>query len=322
MNKKKFIAHAKNVIDLEIKALQKLKKNLNSSFGEAVNQISRCQSKVILCGVGKSGLIASKIAATFASVGTPAFNLSASEASHGDLGMISKRDILILISNSGETSELKNIIQFANRNKILLIGIVSKKDSLLYKASDIKLLLPKVIEAGGIVPTSSTTMQLALGDALAIATMQNKKFGKMDFKKLHPAGSLGAQLKTVEDIMITGTNIPFVNENLQMYKALKILSDKKLGILVIRNKNRKTIGIITDGQIRRISQKNSSFQLLPVKKIMTKKPIFIDRNELAAKALSLMNRNKITSLLVCNKRNSNFTIGVIHVHTILKSNIT
>ena len=205
MKNKKFVSIAKNVINLEIQALQKLKKNINRSFDEAVIQITKCQSKVILCGVGKSGLIASKIASTLASVGTPSFNLSASEASHGDLGMISKKDILILISNSGETNELKNIIQFANRNKILLIGIVSKKDSVLYKASDIKLLIPSVIEAGIIVPTSSTTCQLALGDALAIATMKYKKFGKLDFKKLHPAGSLGAKLKTVEDIMITGS---------------------------------------------------------------------------------------------------------------------
>ena len=189
-----------------------------------------------MCGVGKSGLIASKIAATLASVGTPSFSLSASEASHGDLGMISKKDILILISNSGETNELKNIIQFAKRNKILLIGIVSKKDSVLYKASDIKLLIPKVIEAGIIVPTSSTTAQLAMGDALAIAAMKYKKFDKLDFKKLHPSGSLGSQLKTVEDIMITGKKIPFVDENLNMNKALKILSEKKLGVLIVINK--------------------------------------------------------------------------------------
>ena len=181
MNKKKFILTAKDVINLEIKALQQLKKNINNSFNDAVVQLSKCQSKVILCGVGKSGLIASKIAATLASVGTPSFNLSASEASHGDLGMISKKDILILISNSGETKELKNIIQYANRNKILLIGIVSKKDSILYKASDIKLLIPVVKEAAGIVPTSSTTSQLALGDALAIATMKYKKFSKNVF---------------------------------------------------------------------------------------------------------------------------------------------
>ena len=247
MNKNKFISTGKDVINLEIKALQILKKNLNKSFNEAVFQIANCQSKVILCGVGKSGLIASKIAATLASVGTPSFNLSASEASHGDLGMISKKDILILISNSGETIELKNIIQYANRNKILLIGIVSKKDSVLYKASDIKLLIPKVKEAEGIVPTSSTTSQLALGDALAISAMKYKKFGKLDFKKLHPSGSLGSQLKTVEDVMITGKNIPFVNENLEMSKALKILTEKKLGVIIIRNKTGKTSGIITDG---------------------------------------------------------------------------
>ena len=236
--------------------------------------------------------------------------------------MISKKDILILISNSGETVELKNIIQFANRNKILLIGIVSKKDSILYKASDIKLLVPKVIEAEGIVPTSSTTAQLALGDALAIASMQNKKFGKLDFKKLHPAGTLGKQLKTVEDIMITGSKIPFVNENLNMGKALKILSQKKLGLLIVRNKKNIIKGIITDGQVRRFSEKKLSFQALPVRKIMTRKPICIDKNELAAKALSLMNSKKITSLIVNNKKKPQVAIGVIHVHTILKSNIS
>ncbi len=322
MNKKKFIVTAKEVINLEINALQKLKKNINNAFSDAVINISKCQSKVVLCGVGKSGLIASKIAATLASVGTPSFNISASEASHGDLGMISKKDILILISNSGETRELKNIIQFANRNKILLISIVSKKDSILYKASDIKLLIPTVKEAAGIVPTSSTTSQLALGDALAIATMKYKRFSKLDFKKLHPSGSLGAQLKTVEDIMITGKKIPFVSENLKTREALKVLSEKKLGILVVRNNKNKTKGIITDGQIRRMSQKNSNFQNLLVKEIMTEKPIFVDKNVLAAKALALMNNKKITSLLVCSNKKPSLTIGVIHVHTILQSNIS
>ncbi len=321
MNKKKFSSIAKSVINLEISALRKLKTSINNSFNKAVIHIAKCQSKIILCGVGKSGLIASKIASTLASVGTPSFNLSASEASHGDLGMISKKDILIIISNSGETNELKNIIQYANRNKILLIGIVSKKDSVLYKASDIKLLIPKVVEAEGIIPTSSTTAQLALGDALAIATMKYKKFDKMDFKKLHPAGSLGAQLKTVEDIMITGKKIPFVNENLEMNKALKILSEKKLGILIVRDRYKKTKGIITDGQIRRLSEKNLDFYSMPVKKIMTIKPISIDKNELAAKALSIMNAKRITSLIV-NSNNKPFTaIGVIHVHTILQANI-
>ena len=322
MNKKKYISIAKEVINLEIKALQNLKKNVNNSFNQAVIQIAKCQSKVILCGVGKSGLIAAKIAATLASVGTPSFNLSASEASHGDLGMISKKDVLILISNSGETSELKNIIQYANRNKILLIGISSKKNSILYKASDIKILIPIVKEAEGIVPTASTTSQLAIGDALAISAMKFKKFDKLDFRKLHPAGSLGAKLKTVEDIMIVGKDIPFVNQDLSMRKAMNILTKKKLGILIVRNNKKKTVGIITDGQIRRFSQKNTLFQNLPVRKIMTKKPININKNELAAKALSVMNRKKITSLIVNKIDKKNETIGVIHIHTILQSNIS
>ena len=322
MNKKNFIKIAKEVINLEIKALSNLKKNLNNSFNLAVEQILKCQSKVILCGVGKSGLIANKIAATLSSVGTPSFYLSASDSSHGDLGSISKKDILILISNSGETSELKNIIQYANRNKILLIGIVSKKESVLYRSSDIKLLIPKVTEAGGIIPTSSTTSQLALGDALAIATMKQKKFNKMDFKKIHPAGTLGIQLKTVEDIMLKDNAIPFVNENLKMKEALKILNSRKLGFLLVRDKKKLTKGIITDGELRRISQKKQNLYNLSVKQIMTKNPIGIDKNELAAKALSLMNSLKITSLCVHNKKNKLKTIGVLHIHNILQSNIS
>ena len=322
MNKNKFILTAKDVINLEIKALQKLKKNINNSFNDAVVKISKCQSKVILCGVGKSGLIASKIASTLSSVGTPSFFLSAGDSSHGDLGSISKKDILILISYSGQTEELKNVIKFANRNKILLIGIVSKKDSILYKASDIKLLIPPTKEAGGIVPTSSTTAQLALGDAIAIATMNYKKFGKMDFKKLHPSGSLGAQLKTVEDIMLSGNKIPFINETTKMQRAINLLSEKKLGILIVRNKQKKTIGIITDGQIRRYNQKNSNLHTKTTKEIMTKNPISINKNILAAKALSLMNSKKITSLCVHNKKNKLKTIGVLHIHNILQSNIS
>jgi arabinose-5-phosphate isomerase len=322
MKKKKFIKVAKEVIDLEIKALIKLKKSINESFNLAVQQIIKCQSKIILCGVGKSGLIANKIASTLSSVGTPAFFLSASDSSHGDLGSISKKDVLIIISNSGETNELKNIIQFANRNKILLIGIVSQKNSVLYKSADIKLYIPKAIEAGGIIPTSSTTSQLALGDALAIATMKQRKFNKKDFKKIHPAGSLGSQLKTVEDLMLKDTAIPFVNENFKMKDALKILSSKKLGFLLVRDKKNNTKGIITDGELRRFSQKNQNLHSVLAKEIMTKNPIGIDRNELAVKALSLMNNKKITSLCVFNKKNKLKTIGVLHIHNILQSNIS
>ena len=319
---KKFISTAKKVIDLEIKALQQLKKTINSSFNKAVIEIAKCQSKVILCGVGKSGLIAAKISSTLSSVGTPSFNLSASDSSHGDLGSISKKDILILISYSGKTSELKNIIQYANRNKVLLIGIMSKKDSILYKASDIKLIIPEVKESGGIVPTSSTTAQLALGDALAISSMHYKKFGKLDFKKIHPAGNLGAQLKTVQDIMLTGNKIPFVKEDLKMKTAIKILSNKKLGILVVQNKLKKTSGIITDGEIRRFNEKKIDLPTMRVKDVMTKNPVSIDKNALAAKALSLMNSRKITSLCVYDKKDKFKTIGVLHIHNILDSDIS
>ena len=319
---KKFIPLAKKVIDLEIQALQKLKKKIDNSFNKAVVEIAKCKSKVILCGVGKSGLIAAKISATLSSVGTPSFNLSASDSSHGDLGSISKKDILILISYSGKTNELKNIIQYANRNKILLIGIMSKKDSILYKASDIKLVIPEVKESGGIVPTSSTTAQLALGDALAIAAMQYKKFNKFDFKKIHPAGNLGIQLKTVEDIMIVGNKIPFVNENLNMRKALDVLSKKKLGVLIVINKQKKTKGIITDGQLRRFNQKNLSLHSKKAIDIMTKNPVGVDKDMLAAKALAVMNSKKITSLCVYNKKDKLKTIGIIHVHNILQSNIS
>ena len=322
MQKKDVKKIAKDVIDLEIIALKKLKKSINNSFDEAVNVISKCQSKVIICGVGKSGLIGAKIAATLSSVGTPSFSLSANDCSHGDLGSISKKDILILISYSGSTEELKNIIKYANRNKITLIGIMSKKNSLLYKASDIKILTPEVTEAGlGIVPTSSTINQLSIGDALAVATLKKKKISKKDFKKFHPSGNLGAKLKTVEDLMLTKNNIPFINENSNMKKALKIITNKKLGTLIVTNKKGITKGIITDGQIRRMSQKNENLHKLKVKEIMTRNPLKVDKETLGVKALSIMNENKITSLFVYDNLKKNKTIGIVHIHNIIENNI-
>ena len=322
MQKKDVKKIAKDVIDLEIIALKKLKKSINNSFDEAVNVISKCQSKVIICGVGKSGLIGAKIAATLSSVGTPSFSLSANDCSHGDLGSISKKDILIFISYSGSTEELKNIIKYANRNKITLIGIMSKKNSLLYKASDIKILTPEVTEAGlGIVPTSSTINQLSIGDALAVATLKKKKISKKDFKKFHPSGNLGAKLKTVEDLMLTKNNIPFINENSNMKKALKIITNKKLGTLIVTNKKGITKGIITDGQIRRMSQKNENLHKLKVKEIMTRNPLKVDKETLGVKALSIMNENKITSLCVYDNLKKNKTIGIVHIHNIIENNI-
>jgi arabinose-5-phosphate isomerase len=322
MNKKDYKKIAKNVIDLEINALKKLKNSISSSFNDAVDAIVKCQSKVILCGVGKSGLIAAKISATLSSVGTPSFSLSANDCSHGDLGSISKKDILILLSYSGSSEELKNIIKYANRNRITLIGIMSKKNSILYKASDIKLYIPEVVEAGlNIVPTSSTIVQLSIGDALAVATLNKRNISKKDFKKFHPSGSLGTKLKTAEDLMLTKDKIPFINENSTMQLALKIITQKKLGILIAKNNKGITTGIITDGQVRRISQKNNNLHSLKVKKVMTKNPIKIDKETLAIKALSIMNSKRITSLCVYEKNKKSKTIGVIHIHNVLENNI-
>jgi arabinose-5-phosphate isomerase len=322
MKKKDYKKIAKNVIELEIKALKKLKNSINNSFNDAVDAISKCQSKVILCGVGKSGLIAAKISSTLSSVGTPSFSLSANDCSHGDMGSISKRDILILISYSGSSEELKNIIRYANRNRVTLIGIVSKKNSLLYRASDIKLFIPEVTEAGlGIVPTSSTINQLSIGDALVVATLRERKISKKDFKKYHPSGSLGTKLKTVEDLMLTKEKIPFINENALMKLALKVISQKKLGTLIARDKKGYTTGIITDGQIRRVSQTKNSLDSLKVSSLMTKNPLTVSKDTLALKALSIMNEKKITCLCVNSSLNKKRTIGIIHIHNILE-NIT
>ena len=322
--KKKYNNIGKKVIELQIKALQKLKNSIGSSFDQTIEVLSKCQSKIILCGVGKSGLIASKISATLSSVGTPSFTISASDSSHGDLGSISRKDILILISYSGNTEELKNIIQYANRNRIKLVGIMSKKNSLLYKSSNIKLLIPEVKESGhGIVPTSSTTSQLAIGDAIAISLMSQKKFSKLDFKKFHPSGSLGKKLKTVEDLMIVKNRIPFINENSTLKKTIKVINSKKLGVVVVRNKKKETTGIFTDGDIKRTIQKKKNMVIndLMIKSIMTKNPISINKNELAAKAIEVMNRKKITSLCVHSNINKKKTIGIIHVHDLISAGI-
>ena len=324
MNKNNLKKIAKNVIDLEIQALRKLRNSINNTFNKVVNLIVNCQSKVIFCGVGKSFIIASKISSTLSSVGSPSFAISASQCTHGDLGSITKKDLLILISNSGETDELKPVIQYAKRNKINLVGIVSKKNSVLYRSSNYKLYIPEMKESGhGIVPTSSTTSQLALGDALAIASMNYKNFGKLDFKKFHPSGNLATKLKTVEDLMIKGNKIPFIEENSNMKNALKILSKKNLGVLIVRNKKKRTTGVITDGDLKRAIAKNTEIKNINLKKIMSKNPISINQNELAVEALSLMtSKKKITSLCVYKNKNKNKTVGLIHIHNILNANIS
>ena len=309
----------KEVIDLQIKALKKLKNSIDDSFDKAIKEINKCKSKVIICGVGKSGKIASKISATLSSVGTPSFSISASDCSHGDLGRITKKDVLIIISYSGNTDELKNIIKYAKSNNITLIGIVSNKRSNLYDSADIKLLIPEVEEAGyGIVPTSSTTAQLSLGDALSIALMKMKNFGRLDFKKFHPAGSLANKLKTASDLMLTKNKIPFVNENEIVRNALKILNKKKLGFILITNNHGLNTGIFTDGDLKRSLQKNKSIEKIKIKSLMTKKPYSVDENTLISDIISKMNKRKITSVCVFNKKNKDKTIGVIHIHHILK----
>ncbi len=309
-----------DVIDLQIKSLKKLKNSIDKSFDDAVNAIYKCKSKVIICGVGKSGIIASKISATLSSVGTPSFSISANDCSHGDLGRITKNDLLILISYSGNTSELKNIIKFAKSSKINLIGIVSNKESILYKSSKIKLLLPRVKESGfGIVPTSSTTSQLSIGDALAIAVMKKKKFGKFDFKKFHPSGSLGNKLKTAGDVMLTKRKIPFINENQIMRAAIKIINLKRLGFLVAINDQGFTTGIFTDGDLKRLMQKRKNIENLRIKSFMTKSPYVVEERMLASDVLHQMNKKKITNVCVYKKNNKKKTIGVIHIHNLLNN---
>ena len=310
----------KNVIELQIQALEKLKFSINDSFDKAVKTILKCKSKIIICGVGKSGIIASKISATLSSVGTPSFSISASDCSHGDLGRITKNDILILISNSGNTEELSNIIEYSKKYKILLIGIMSNKNSTLYKSSNIKLLIPEVVESGyGIVPTSSTTMQLSIGDALAISLMQKRKFGKLDFKKFHPSGSLSAKLKTAGDLMLIKNKIPFVNENQTMKNVLNILSSKKLGFVVVINNRGLTSGIFTDGDLKRLIQKKKKIENLKIRLFMTKNPFSIEENTLTSDVLKQMNKKKITSAVVYKKENKKKTIGVLHIHHLLKN---
>ena len=325
MKKNKSKNIAREVLKIEIDALKKLHSSLGNSFSQIIKAIvNNKQGKIIISGVGKSGIIAKKWVATMSSTGTPSFFLDASNASHGDMGQISRNDIVILISLSGQSNELKNIIQYVSRNRyIRLIGITSKKDSLLYKNADLKFLLPNVKEAGpgNFVPTSSTTVQVALGDAIAIACMKLKKFGKLDFKKFHPSGSLSIKLKTVGDLMMVNNKIPFVSENINMKSAISNINKKKLGVIILRNNTKQTTGILTDGDLKRLSNLNQNFIKLKVKNVMKKKPISVDKNMLAAQALSLMNMKKITSLCVHQKNKKRKTIGFIHIHNILDANI-
>ena len=322
MKQNKYSKSAKTTIDLQISALKKLKKSIGNSFNKAVKAIGDCQSKCILIGVGKSGHLAKLIASSLNSVGASSFALeSAADAAHGDLGAIStsiKKDILILISNSGSSSDLKPIISYSKKHNITLIGITSKKNSILCKAANIKILIPEVKEAGegAIVPSSSLITQASIGSSLVIAVMQYKKHGIKVFRKLHPGGTLSKKLLSSGDLMV---KVPFVSENYKMKKTLKILSQKKLGLLVVRNKKKLTSGLIVDGDVKRASQKYKNLHDLKVKNIMTKRPLSVDKDMLAVQCLNLMNSKRITSLLVHKNNKKNKTIGVLHIHKVLEN---
>ena len=323
MNRLNFNKIAKQVISTEIQALKKLQKSFGKSFTEAVDLIAKSQGKLILAGIGKSGLISTKGSATLSSLGTPSFFLHVGDAAHGDLGVIGKKDILLILSYSGQTEELKNIIQYANRFSIPLIGVASKTDSLLLKASDIKIILPEVKEAGigSLAPTSSSTMFCAFLDSLAVALSYKKKFSTYDFKNIHPGGSLFKKLTTVEDLMYKDNDLPLISENTKFSVALNIMSKKKLGSLVMLNKKKFLSGFLSDGDVRRKHKKNMSN--LKIKDIMTKNPLVVQKDILAAKAIKIMQKKRITALIVGKiiTKNKIKVIGLIHIHQILRAGI-
>ena len=261
MSKINYTKIANKAASLQIQELKKIKKVFNNSFVKAVDLISNCKGKVICAGIGKSGLIARKISATFSSVGIPSFFCDPAQALHGDMGQIEKKDILIVFSYSGNTSELTNMLKYANRFRIKIIGVASKPESILLKASDIKLLLPKVKESDvtGMVPTSSTSITLLLGDCLATTVISKRKFSKEKFKIFHPGGNIGSSLLLAKDIMVTGKKLPVINFKKNLGEALKVMNQKKLGIVVLL-KNKYVAGIVTDGDLRReikfLSKKN------------------------------------------------------------------
>ena len=323
MNRLNFSKIAKQVISTEIQALKKLQKSFGKSFTEAVDLIAKSQGKLILAGIGKSGLISTKGSATLSSLGTPSFFLHVGDAAHGDLGVIGKKDILLILSYSGQTEELKNIIQYANRFSIPLIGVASKTDSLLLKASDIKIILPEVKEAGigSLAPTSSSTMFCAFLDSLAVALSYKKKFSTYDFKNIHPGGSLFKKLTTVEDLMYKDNDLPLISENIKFSVALNIMTKKKLGSLVMLNKKKFLSGFLSDGDVRRKHKKSMSN--LKIKDVMTKNPLVVQKDILAAKAIKIMQKKKITALIVGKiiTKNKIKVIGLIHIHQILGAGI-
>ncbi len=313
--KKKIIDSAKRALNKELKSIKSLSSTFNNSFYKAVEKIHNSKGRVIVTGVGKSAHIGNKISATLTSTGTPSYFIHATEASHGDLGSIQKNDCVIAISNSGDTSELNNIIQFIKRFNITLISITSNSKSTLHKNSTIGILYKKPIEACplNLAPTSSSTMSLVIGDCIAIALIELRGFKSSHYKNLHPGGNLGKDLKQVNEIMHVGKSIPITKLDDKMSKALITMTKKSFGCIGVINNRNKIVGIITDGDLRR--KLNSSFFDKKASELMTKNPTVANKNMLIGEALNLMNTKKITSLFICDKAKP---IGIVHIHDLLR----
>ena len=321
--KKDYKKIARNVISTEINGLKKLRNSINDSFNKAVDIILKLEGKLVLCGIGKSGLIARKAAATLSSIGTPSFYIDGNDFSHGDSGSITKKDIVMVYSSSGETNELKKVITYCSRMGIKLISICQKKNSTLSRSSDVNILIPISKEAGfPLLPTTSTTSFLAFSDALAVVLMNKKKFGLYDFKQRHQSGSIGKFLTYVEDLMISEKNkLPLVSENKKLPEAIKIMTKCKLGTLIVLNKKKYLSGILSDGDLRRNSKR--SLKNIKVKDLMTKNPVTVEKTTLATKSLEIMQNKKITKLIVGTKLSKKRIKpqGIISIHHILQAGI-
>jgi arabinose-5-phosphate isomerase len=291
---------------------------LGHAFVEAVDLIRGVRGRLIVTGMGKSGHVGRKIAATFASTGTPASFVHPGEASHGDLGMITEHDVIMAISWSGETTELKDLIDYSRRFKIGLIAVTSSADSTLAQAADVVLTLPQAREAcpHNLAPTTSTIMQQALGDALAVALLESRGFTALKFAELHPGGRLGAMLKFVTDIMHSGLAMPLVTVGTRMSEALVVMTGKSLGCVVIVGADGRLLGIITDGDLRR--HMSANLLELPVEQIMTREPKTVRPDQLASEALEFLNSSKKTQLIVAD---GGKPVGIVHVHDLLRAGV-
>ena len=316
MTDKEILKSARKTLLVSYDFIKKQSQNLPENFPEVVRKISENKGKIVFCGVGKSGHICQKLSSTFSSIGSPSVFLHPTDANHGDLGLIRKKDLVLFISKSGNSNELKNIIWFTLREKIKTIAICSEKDSFLVKNSTYPLLTVKVKEACpfDLVPTTSTSVGLALGDALAIEVMKLNKISGEAFGRNHPDGNIGAKFIKVEKLMRTKNDLPLVFEDDDMKKAILEITIKGLGVAGVLNKKKELVGIITDGDLRR---NFSSILKNNAQQTMTKNPITIDDNTLAMEALSLMNRKGITSLFI-NKKHTKKPKGIIHIHDCIK----